>query len=183
MPVISGTSGGTGAEALLTSQILGVNGFFDITNIPQTYNHLKFIVIARGAQGSASDTLYMQFNADASAIYYTDQGKFSGVTASGTENLATTLARINPTMPASTGSLASSFSVNVVWIPGYASTTRIKSWVATCHGTATTGTGNVVPAISGGTWNSTAAITEVAFAGLATSNLVTGSALYMYGVT
>ena len=183
MPVISGSSGGSGAEALLTAQILGAPGFFDITSIPQTYNHLKFIVIARGAATAASDTLYLQLNADAGANYYTDMGKFSGATASGTETLGGSLGRINPTMPAATGSLANSFSVNVVWIPGYASTTRIKSWVATCHATATTATGNVVPVISGGTWNSTAAINEVAFAGLGTSNLATGSALYLYGVT
>ena len=183
MPWISGGSGGgAGIETLIGTIARATTGTVDFTSIPATFNHLKVILVARGNNASATDILTVGFNGDVGANYYTEQARaVNGSTAAAIEQLAGNSASLAPSFPAASAALANAFGCAVLWIPGYASTTWLKSFTLTVFSPVSTVSGNVYSAVAGGVWNSTAAINRVRI----TTNadvFAVGSTGWLYGI-
>lgn len=169
------------SQVLLSTTTLAAPGNFDVTGISQAFNDLVAVLICKASAAAASDTICLRFNGDGGTNYYSEMGRFNGASASGVEALAANQAQINPTCPAGTAPFTNAFGIHVVEILGYTSTTWLKSYTGTIHGSPNTTTSNQVPAVVGGTWNSTAAITRIQFFGAGSATLATGSVLRIYG--
>lgn len=171
--------------ALITKTVLGANAAtIDFTSIPGTYNHLLVVYSIRSAV--AAETVAqtaIRFNNDSGANYYyqnlwTQANTASGGSATGQTSMKVLL-ETGPSADANT------FASGQVLIPFYATGTRLREAIGIHH---------LIPTVSAntnwftgqlaGSWNNTAAITRLTiFASDLTSNLVTGSAATLYGIT
>lgn len=180
-------AGATGAVQLIASQVLGAaQPSFDTNtilggNIPQTYNHLRLMMMLRGTNASASITSQLRFNADASAAYDYVVGRWSG-SSSGTAEVfaAAAVSLDNNSTPGATAGAGLFSQVNVD-IDGYALPLAkvLDSEVTTKIGTAS---GNLQRVFVGGFWRNTSAVQRIQVLPNV-GNFDAGSAFYLYGIT
>lgn len=167
------TLGGTQAT-IDTNTILG-------GNIPATYQHLCFRVVARGDTAAADTTLLMRLNNDSTAVYDDERIIVSGTgTISGSESLAATSLRV-ANIPANTAP-ASVFGTCVAELNDYRSTAHHKDFVSMMGSRRGTATGTILTACSAGGWKNTAAVTRITLLPGAGS-FVTGTRFTLYGIT
>ena len=156
-------------------------GTFDVSSISGAYNDLILIVLARSNVSSGADGLYMRLNNDSGFNYYTEKLRANGTTATASEVMGSSSIGCGQ-MPG-TSILANSFAVFTITIFGYAATTWFKTvQIQQAHQNSTSSGGYYLED-GGSTWESTAAITRVQFAGGGSfaDNLVTNSQLRIYG--
>lgn len=184
-PIVSGGSpgGGGGAQTLLSTATLGAPGQIDVSGIAQTFNDLYMVLICAGAEvTNPSDTLLMLVNNDTAAHYTNDVMRANAAAASGVQALDAASAAIGNTLPTRSGtSLANSFLMFTILIPGYTSTLWNKMIISSGGSIPRDVTSNIVPEFGANAWLQTAAVNRVTFKGLTTANLVTGSTLRIYG--
>lgn len=185
-PTSSRGSTSSGTSTLLSTTTLSSPGTIDVSSISQSYNDLYLVLIAAGAEATnTSDTLIMLINNDTAAHYSGDVLRANAAVASGVQALDDTKATISNTLPTRAGtSLANSFLMFNLWLPGYTSTTWNKLILGTGGSVPRDVTSNIVPEHGVNMWIiAPTAINRVTFKGLTTANLVTGSTLRIYGVT
>lgn len=171
--------GGGGAWTQLYDLSLGVAGTFDQASISGAYNDLVLVLIARDAAASTID-VWTRFNNDTGSNY----GALRGTAVSGSMSVGdqTGSTRIECGRIPGTGSTANSFARVMITIPGYASTSLLKTCLIDSSFVTATSSGGIGRQIGSGFWNSTAAINRVQIAGASGGNLLAGSKLRIYGV-
>jgi hypothetical protein len=153
--------------------------------IPQTYSLLRLIVTGASASATESDRWLVQINGDAGAHYDIQVASANDTTLAGIPRIAFAawqIATANPPgdMPgaSATAGLAGMLEIE---IPAYAGTTlqKVANWRSGYSDAATSAADQIT--ISGiASWRSTAAITSILIGTATASNLVTGTAAYLY---
>jgi hypothetical protein len=170
-----------GPLALLSTTTLSSAGNFDITSIPGSYNDLILVLIARSSEADVDDNFTLRLNNDSGSNYHYQQIRATSTTVTTAETHGSA-SLVAGKIPASAAT-ANLFGACTITIPGYASTSWIKTLSIDSYGPISTG-GVQDKQLIGGFWNSTAAITRVTLAGQAAPNtFVTGSQLRIYGRT
>jgi len=116
----------------INSATLGSPGVISFTSIPQTYQHLLLLVVARSSNTVTSppfDTLYAQLNGDGASNYFGGRIYGSGAAAQYIEQVGTTYLTVG--MVPNRGAPSLSYqNAAVLFIPGYASTSGFKTILA-----------------------------------------------------
>lgn len=181
MPVISGGGSGSGAITRLSNNVLGADAAsIDVTGLSQAGTHLRIEVLARSTRAATNiDNLFLRFNNDSGANYYSE-----GVIPTGTGALSgsqlLTQTGLAPGCPAATAT-ANLFVAIVFEIPYYTSA-QLKSGLWSAGYSKALSTGNIVYDAQGWTWNNTAAITRVTLLA-ANGNLLAASSMSIYQIT
>jgi hypothetical protein len=158
----------------------GAPSAFDITGIPGTYNDLFGVLIARRVTGSPQAICDYTFNADTGFHYFQrDQYKDGVDNPAYPGGAGFADSHIRALIPG-TAATAGQFAHHTFEITGYASTTWRKA--IQIHnvfmGTDAAGALLFFYQLVGGSWDSTAAITQLS---IGPSGLVDGSRLRLYG--
>ena len=165
---------------LIAKNVLGSDtATVTFSSIPGTgYTDLVLVASCRSSLAAGNDDLYLQFNSDSSSAYSqrhirgTGSGRFSGATSSQTSMYLLAI---------SAGSTTSdTFSSTEIYIPNYANTTTNKS-VSYTNLYENNATAAIIAA-GAGLWGSTNAITQIDLF-TPSSDFVTGSSFYLYGIT
>lgn len=178
----------SGAQVLICSQVLtSPQGIFDTNtllggNIPQTYNHLKMLLVARSSLASNNDGLYLRFNNDSGANYdqegfYGQGGTYSGTTLSNGQT------QTFVGYPPGTSVQANAAAVYEYTVPLYTGTTFFKNVKYSGGWNGSTAASSIATAGVGG-WRNTGAITriQIGMGVFGANNFVTGSAFHLYGI-
>lgn len=162
-----------GSYESIASATVGSAGVITFSSIPSTYKHLQLRYMAKCTSATAA---YMRFNGDTATNYawHYLNGTGSAVGAAG----YATQAQIGFTPPDS-GIGSSQFTVGIVDIADYESTTKFKT-VRTFCGIDVNGVGGDV-AMDSGLWRSTSAISSITITTFGT-DFVSGSTFALYGV-
>lgn len=166
------------------SGVLGVAaGSIDIASIPATFANLRAMLFARGTQAALSVGVTVRMNNDVTAGHYLDvsgQDTDTAHSSAGDIGALNTLASVGVIAAAS--ATAGSFSALVMDIPGYASTTGTRPFVAVSYGATSASTGGQFVRTTGGCWFlAGSAISRLTF-GLSAGNFDVGSRLVLYGM-
>lgn len=170
------------SQQLIGKQVLsGTSATITFSNIPQNFNHLKIIMLARSDKaGVPAVNAAMIFNGDSGANYA--QSSFYGVNNAtvGTGSNPTTNNVLISAIPAAT-STASYPGMAEILIPCYAATTFYKV-VNTAVTYNSSSAGSNYLTLNSSTWRNTAAITSLAISDSASANFIAGSSFYLYGI-
>lgn len=169
----SGVAASTSSYESIASATVGSAGVITFSSIPSTYKHLQLRYMAKCTSATAA---YMRFNGDTATNYNWHYLNGTG-TAVGAAGYATQ-AQIGFTPPDS-GIGSSQFTVGIVDIIDYESTTKFKT-VRTFCGIDVNGTGGDV-ALDSGLWRSTSAINSITITTFGT-DFSTGSTFALYGI-
>jgi hypothetical protein len=180
-----GPPGPAGGQVLLCSSILAANANnFDTQAliggaIPQTYNHLKAMLVGRDTNAVQFDVLNWQLNGDAGANY--DYQKYWGVgaTAQSAELFGGTNFGQYPLAGASAP--AGVVSSAILDFPLYAQSVFNKTVQGALVGKGGIATGNMRAETIGGFWRNSGPITRIV-ASPGGGQFLAGSAFYLYGV-
>src|SRR5580765_2121757 len=153
-------SGGSGALTLLSTTTRATDGPFDVTGISQAYNDLVCVLVARGTNASATDTLKWNFNGDSGNNYAWQETMATATTASPV-GVGATAQLAGGRVPGATASASSSFGALELVIFGYAATAWGKACTWQSHSTSVLAGTNSNTGTGGGYWNNTAAVTRV----------------------
>lgn len=153
-----------------------------INSIPSLYNHLMVVYELRTDYASQTDNVILRFNSDSTASnYYTQYMVFSGSAVTAAEVLGvTTTGILMPYVPGSTA--PAGYGYGVVFITNYASTSvrRCAGYESAAQGGTTTGL--IRNARGNGWWtNTSTAIDTITLLPQNGSNIVSGSAITLYG--
>lgn len=168
---------------LIASSTLGSNAAgIEFTNIPGTYTDLYLVVSSRTNEGVAISDLNVYFNGTTSSP---SQAGYSGRNLQGSGAAASSASLtsyvVNAIQPGSSAT-ASTFGSSEFYIPNYSgSTNKSVSFTAVQETNGTT----AYIRCGAWLWSSTAAITSLYIfpGGTSTTNLVTGSSAFLYGIT
>jgi len=169
-----------GALTLLSSTTLGSAGTFDVSGIPQTYNDLILVLIARSSDAGANDTVFIRLNNDSASNYYLQRVRGFGTTVEATGGAASNALNYG-IVPSAGSPVAGLFGAHTWVVYGYASTVWKKTVSADVIGPFGTATTNIYKEQLGGYWNSTAAVNRITISAVTGTNFVTGSQLRIYG--
>jgi len=176
------SGGSAGALTLLsTTTIAGSAAGFDVSSISGSYNDLVLMLIARVNAATFTDQILLNFNGDSTSGHYGWQSlQASGASVLGGEGNSTT--RIICGQLPGGSAPAGYFGPLEIVVPGYVSTTWVKSVLARTYAAADIGASNKTLYHTEGHWNQTTAITRVQIAPLNSPNtFVVGSQLRIYG--
>lgn len=188
MAIISGGSGGGGSGAMTrlgTQTLAAPAANITISGIPGTSTHLYVVYQIRSAVASESAAFgRIQLNSDTGTNYGRENvnGTGTSVSASGGSGSQTFIDVVYESGPSATANM---FGAGALLIPYYANTSKIKVLIGNggILPVVNTTTGYIAGAVSG-FWNSTSAVTSIAFlASDGSSNLATGSTVTVYGIT
>ncbi len=178
---------GAGAMTLICSSVLsGAQATFDTNtllggNIPGTYNHLQYMVLARDTgAGTSASGLSGQFNADTASNYDSQYYYGNNTTMTAAQQIGATSMIFGVCQNG--GAAAGLFAQTVGTILGYANTTANKIQTATAYSKAGTSSADFRTWNIAGDWRNTAAITRIVITSPAT-NFAIGSQFYLYGIT
>ena len=150
------------------------------SSIPSTYKHLQLRVMARSTRGSYYDEWRLRVNGDTGANYAHHRlwGTGSSATASGGASATS----IDPLMPSTDAATPDSYTVGIIDIHDYASTTKNKT-IRAFGGNDTnyTASNNGVVVLHSSLWQNTSAITSLTFS-LAVSSYAEKSTFALYGM-
>lgn len=187
LPTGSGTlatTGTAGAMVLISDQTVSTPGAtVTFSSIPGTFKHLQLYVTAASSSASGQTTdLQGVFNTDTTSGHYAlGIMILSGTTVSGAQNGSTGFAYMGTL--ANANDPANFPGTSIVNILNYAGTTFLKTALTqnAAMNNASFSSGNMTVFTSNGTWNSTAAITQIDLHPAA-GNFTTGSRFTLYGI-
>ena len=189
MPIGGGGSSSIGSAALTliaSSTAAATAASIDFQNIPQTFNHLRLVVNAKGDNPAAAGLITMRLNNDSTAIYDVANVACIGnaaMTVAGAA--AATAARIGA-VPGTVTTVPSSSIIDLT-IPNYHSTTFYKTWAGVGGRKDADAIGNLINEIPWGSYRSTTAISRITLLSVGTGgtsqNFVAGSTAFLYGIT
>jgi hypothetical protein len=156
----------------------GAIASWDVTGIPQTYNHLRIVLNARGDTAATLTETHARFNGDSSAIYDAQYLLTSNTTIVAAATAALNKAQTGE-IPAASATADKAGTVVSV-IADYKSTTFQKTIISD-HGAMLDQTTAMRRAMNYGLWRSTAAINQITVLPTA-GNFIAGSRLTIYGL-
>lgn len=169
---------GGGDFTAIAQTILGADGSITFSAIPNTYEHLRIMLMGRGGVAGTADDLRMRFNGDTGNNYNNNYLTGSGSTASsgswGGAGYSIAGRLPGATAPAGYAGLC------IIEIPFYKRTTFHKPWVARSQYSQGTADANQTQQVNSGMWRNTAAIASIELVTL-NANLLAGSAATLYG--
>lgn len=144
------------------------------------YNNLLIKGTAISTASSTFVQLNMIFNGDMGANYDTQQAYTNNTTSSGSATIAGTSINIaSPPGASFTSVIPAMFNVDII---DYNGTSFHKSVIAESGSETATGPSGIIQLNNYGWWHSISAISSVTLS-LSSGNFVTGSRIYLYGVT
>lgn len=169
---------GSAGQTLISHQTLAAPAAtINFPNIPQTYRHLRIIMTATATSAAGFNTVYLQCNGNATAIYSNALIFNTGATISGLNTASASTAQIGSITD--TTSIANAGASMVIDIPNYANTTLSKTM--TSAGGAQLASAPQINNTFFGFYNSNA-ITSVLFGLINAGNFATGSTVDLYGI-
>ena len=183
--ILGSLSGGVAAatssyESIQSTTLASNSATVILSSIPADYKHLQIRVLARSTRGSYYDEWKLRVNGDTGANYAHHRlwGTGSSATASGGASATS----IDPLMPSTDAATPDSYTVGIIDIHDYASTTKYKT-IRAFGGNDTnyTASNNGVVVLHSSLWQSTSAITSLTFS-LAVSSYAIGSTFALYGM-
>jgi hypothetical protein len=172
---------GTAAMTQLADSTLSVSAAsMDFTGLSQLYNHLLFVIHCRSAQNAATDTLFMRFNGDSSAIYEVQYQNGLATVSNAAEALTQT-GFWAALIPGNTAT-ALRYGGGQLIAPHYTSAHH-KELVSTISAPVGTLTGTVYNYVFTGVWPSASAVTQATFLTSSGGNIAAGSRITVYGMT
>lgn len=175
-----GGGGGGGMTLIEEITTIAAQTSVDFAAIPAGFTHLRLVAKfgSVSADGSNSEGLFLQFNADTGTNYrYTLLGTYNNGTGFGAGSNAGVGARV--ALAASTG-VPEPLGSATIDIPDYAGADP-KSLNA--QATCVQGTAGILQLTAAGSWSGTAAINEITLGLLDGSNaFATGSKFWLYGL-
>lgn len=163
---------------LASSQLTGASASFDLTSIPQVYNHLKLVMSLRGDDASTGVNVLVRFNGDAGANYDFEQLEAYATSTSAAESFGSTFWTVAGAPAASAP--ASAFAAITIWIPQYSYASALKTALSDYSVEYAASSGNLRRGMIGGVWHNTAAINRITILAAA-GNWVVGSRVSLYG--
>ena len=170
----------TGAMFPLGMVQVGSGGTSTITfsSIPNTYKHLQIRALARANRAGSTDSVVMRFNSDSGNNYAHHWLYGDGASALAANTTSTNY--IYPTVTTAASDLANTFTVTVIDILDYASTSKNKV-TRTLAGYDVNGAGGLI-FLSSGLWmNNTTAINTITITP-GSSNWAQYSQFALYGI-
>lgn len=166
------------SQQLISSQVLsGTSTTITFSSIPQNFNHLRLVVMARSDGAANNINMKCTLNSDSGSNYDYQYIAANNNVLSGSAAAASTLGFMG-TIPAASASASYTGLAEVIFYC-YKNTTFYKTFV-TKSSFNTASTGNTQYADISTTWRNTAAITTIVITG--SGNFVVGSSFYLYGV-
>lgn len=166
---------------LISSQTLSTTAAsVTFSSIPSTYTDLVLRISARGdSSGQSSETINLTINSNTATNYSQTRIYNSGGTA--TSSRDTNLQPLPIVRPmTATGSTTATFGNAEIYIPSYTvSQNKPIGILATAETNNSSVITNVVEA---GLWRNTATISTLLLAPATSSNFVSGSSFYLYGI-
>jgi len=139
------------------------------SNISQGFANLIIMTRLRSSYAVGNEYAYLRFNSDSTNSYTTA----AGTTANHLEDIQATAASSYSTY---------GFAVNLLTIPGYASTAHWKTMSGFGQVQNSTTAFGVSPVWNGGMWRSLSAITSMTFTLSSGYNFAIGTAIAIYGM-
>jgi hypothetical protein len=149
----------------------GANG------VPQTYNHLLVVAIAKTSQAVVISDGLWRFNADAGGNY--DRQTLRARSAATTSGAAAAATSVDINYPGSSNA-AGHFGLSAMFIPAYRQTTA-HGLLVEMGGWADSTIANSEAHVNIGDWRNTAAITQLSVTA-GSGNLIAGSRVTIYGL-
>lgn len=176
----TGAQYGKGIGSIFDTTLGSSAASIDITSIVGSYAHLLIVIYARSDTVTVANGVAVRFNGDTSGDYDYQymQGQAAAVTA--VESFTNSLALVGH-MPGSSAA-ANLFNAGLVFIPHYAGSSNNKAFVAISGTKAGTSTTNLRNTLSGGSWRSNAAITQVTLVPVSAGNFIAGTRVTLYGM-
>ena len=167
-------------ESIATITVGTATPYVTFSDIPQTYKHLQFRIMARTTRSGALATLSFKFNADAGANYSVHNLTGEGTAASSSGYASVAADYTMACRPGAAGSAANLFGVSIFDVLDYTNTNKYTT-TRTLTGVDQNGTGGYLY-FSSGNWRNSAAITEVSFFDSSFNNVAVGSHFALYGI-
>jgi len=147
------------------------------SNIPQNFNHLKIIGMARASDAANSITIFGRFNGDSGSNYITQYFvNNTNATSIGGASAQTSLYVFQAVAASGTANYACYFESS---IPFYNNTLFYKA--LSTPGIAAAVTASYI-GMQGGTWANTAAINSITLIDGSGGNFLVGSQFILYGI-
>jgi hypothetical protein len=167
---------------LISSNVLASNATsISFSSIPGTYTDLVLRTSTRGSNAQDRDAFVITFNSDTGSNYSVTYLIGNGITASSSRLSSQADWRFQwPTQ--GTAYTASTFGSAEIYIPSY---TASQSKPISAIGTGESNVSNpdtVYMTANAALWRNNAAITSIQIAPYFSSNFVTGSSFYLYGI-
>jgi hypothetical protein len=171
----------SGGGKVISQQLLtGAAATIAFTGIPQTFNHLRIVVLARSSDaGAGGANVLVRFNGDEATNYDWVLTDVKDETEIHLSEVGQGL--IYTAFIPKDGDTAAKAGHGIIDIPFYNLTTyhKMLSFQNACYITETAA--GVVHREGSGCWNNTAAITSITLS-LDSGNYMIGSAAYLYGI-
>lgn len=174
-----GAGGVSAIDVIATATLAADASSIAFPDIPQTYSHLRLMIMARTTEAAANGSLFIRFNGDATAAYDSQRIFNNAATPSGGQFAGETFGRIG-VVPGANGDVGHAAAVTVE-IPDYSRTAWEKAFLAQSFHTHADATGSFFQQYAGGRWRSTAAITAITLLPGA-QNIATGTVATLYGL-
>jgi hypothetical protein len=179
MPLLLGTVASSYLQATSSYESIatatGGSGFFEFTNIPQTYAHLQIRGIANNGESSGWNNQQLRINSDAGSTYAFHIMYASAGTASAANYSSTTSVNDVFRVPPTSSSSYSGFTIDIV---DYSKTNKFK--VLRClNGGANNSNGWIQ--LTSGLWRSNDAVTSIRI-NSSVGNFGSNSSCALYGI-
>jgi hypothetical protein len=173
-------AGISSGKTLLAQQVLaGTTASVTFSSIPQTFNHLRLVVIARSTQAAVNDNLIIRLNGDSGTNYCDQWSAVSNNVSSPSAAVSQSQAILGNIAAASVSSLE--FTFQEVVIPGYTSTAFHKQVCTIFSGAVDqVAVANSLVMQVASRWLNTAAVNQI-FLSPGNGSFPAGSAFYLYG--
>jgi hypothetical protein len=172
----------TAAVTLISTATPSGTGTVSFTSISGSYKHLKIIGVGRSStSGAGSTVVKMQFNGDTGSNYAREV-LFGNGNGSASKDLVTGQAQISPAEVPTDGAATDYPGSFEITIPLYSGTTFKKTAHSHYMNLNNTTTGSLFALVTTGTWDNTAAITQVDLI-LTSGNWKSGSTISLYGLS
>ena len=169
-------------ESIATATGTGSSGTITFSSIPSTYQHLQIRFIAKFTADSTNEDLNITINSDTGSNYawHRLRGNGSTVSAAGAAS-ASNISIKNAVIGSLTvPSLANRYSVGLIDIHDYASTSKTKT-IKVMTGWDANGDATGYITLQSGLWNSTSALNSITLT-VPSLNFTTASTFALYGI-
>jgi hypothetical protein len=174
---------GTGALNLISSTTLAVDtATVSFTSIPNSYKHLKLVIMGRSDVVAFESNVWIQFNADTTSGHYDWNYVLGNSNAASSSSTLGTTKILVAIFPGASATRSTQVGGCEVTIPAYALTTFEKTCVSQSLGNAAAAAAHIWTTLAGGAWHSAAAITQIDVFLDSSSKFKAGSILSLYGI-
>jgi hypothetical protein len=168
------------AYTLITSQVLGSSAAsVTFSSIPSTYKDLVLQCSVRSDRVNSQSQIQFRFNNDSSTLYSTTYINGDGVNTPGTSGSTNATWLNNPWAGDGANATANTFGSTELYLPNYTSTSSKPS---SFYGNQESNSTGATMLITAGLYRNTSAINQITIYPFGSTNWVTNSSFYLYGI-